>query len=141
MRNSGIKINKAFRNLKKNMGKEKTHNPIPYKEFLTMMLENPYKEIRNVFLVFSDMIKNYIGEGYDEYTDDPESINYFYYDCSKLFIEDTDNPFFADRIFSNRFMSLTNSLRSGAQQNKIYIFEGPPGCGKSTFLNNLLLKF
>ncbi|MBW2219871.1 MAG: serine protein kinase PrkA, partial [Deltaproteobacteria bacterium] len=24
---------------------------------------------------------------------------------------------------------------------KIYIFDGPPGCGKSTFLNNLLMKF
>ena len=29
----------------------------------------------------------------------------------------------------------------GAQQNKIYIFEGPHGSGKSTFLNNLLRKF
>ncbi len=28
-----------------------------------------------------------------------------------------------------------------ARQNKIYIFEGPPGSGKSTFLNNLLQKF
>ncbi len=141
MRNSSTKLNRAFKNLKKNMGKEKIHSSIPFKEFLSKMLKNPYKEIRNVFLVFSDMIENYIGEGYDEYTDDPESINFFYYDCSKLFVEDTDNPFFADRIFSNRFMSLTNSLRSGAQQNKIYIFEGPPGCGKSTFLNNLLSKF
>jgi energy-coupling factor transporter ATP-binding protein EcfA2 len=29
----------------------------------------------------------------------------------------------------------------GIQQNRIYIFEGPHGCGKSTFLNNLLMKF
>jgi predicted Ser/Thr protein kinase len=32
-------------------------------------------------------------------------------------------------------------MKRGAQQNKIYIFRGPPGCGKSTFLNNLLKKF
>ena len=32
-------------------------------------------------------------------------------------------------------------MRQGAQQNKIYIFDGPHGSGKSTFLNNLLTKF
>jgi len=141
MKNPNTKINKAFKNLKKNMGKSEILAPIPYKTYLAKMIKNPYKEIRNVFLVFTDMIKKYVGEGHDEYTDDPESIHFSDYDCHELFVKDTDNPFFADRIFSNRFMSLTNSLRSGAQQNKIYIFEGPPGCGKSTFLNNLLLKF
>jgi predicted Ser/Thr protein kinase len=38
-------------------------------------------------------------------------------------------------------ISLVEALKRGAQQNKIYIFKGPPGCGKSTFLNNLLMKF
>jgi DNA polymerase III delta prime subunit len=51
-----------------------------------------------------------------------------------------DHPFFADRLFANRFMEQVESLRRGTQQNKIYIFDGPPGCGKSTFLNNLLMK-
>jgi predicted Ser/Thr protein kinase len=73
--------------------------------------------------------------------DDPESIHYALYDCSRLFVEDTDNPFFADRLFANRLIHLVEALKRGTQQNKIYIFEGPHGCGKSTFLNNLLMRF
>ena len=90
--------------------------------------------IRNIFQLFHDMIMAYVGEGVDEYPDDPESINYVYYDCRRLFVEDTDHPFFADRLFANRLMNLVEACKRGAQQNKIYIFEGPPGCGKSTFL-------
>ncbi|GEM_PF-77989 len=63
------------------------------------------------------------------------------YDCSALFVDGVDHPFFADRLFANRLISQVEALRRGAQQNKIYIFDGPPGCGKSTFLNNLLMKF
>ena len=87
------------------------------------------------------MIKCYINEEEDEYPDDPESIHFVNYDCSKLFVEGSDHPFFADRLFANRFMAQVESLRRGTQQNKIYIFDGPPGCGKSTFLNNLVMKF
>jgi predicted Ser/Thr protein kinase len=97
--------------------------------------------IRNVFQVFHDMMKAYVGEGLDEYSDDPESIHYVHYDCSELFVEGSDHPFFADRLFANRLISLVEALKRGAQQNKIYLFKGPPGCGKSTFLNNLLMKF
>jgi hypothetical protein len=56
-------------------------------------------------------------------------------------VEGSDYPFFADRLFANRLINLVGALKRGAQQNKIYIFKGPPGCGKSTFLNNLLRKF
>jgi predicted Ser/Thr protein kinase len=87
------------------------------------------------------MVKSYIEEGVDEYPDDPESIHYANYDCTRLFAEGADHPFFADRLFANRLVNLVEALKRGAQQNKIYIFEGPPGCGKSTFLNNLLKKF
>jgi predicted Ser/Thr protein kinase len=38
-------------------------------------------------------------------------------------------------------VKLVEALKRGTQQNKIYIFKGPPGCGKSTFLNNMLTKF
>ena len=82
-----------------------------------------------------------MGEGHDEYPDDPESINFIAYDCTRLFVEGTDNPFFADRIFANRLLNMIDGFRGGTQQNKIYLFDGPPGCGKSIFLNNLLQKF
>ena len=51
------------------------------------------------------MVRSHLSEGADEYPDDPESIHYVLYDCRKLFVEGTDHPFFADRLFAfeNRF--------------------------------------
>ena len=60
---------------------------------------------------------------------------------NQLLVEETDQPFFADRLFANRFINLVSSFRHGMQQNRIYLIEGPHGSGKSTFLNNLLQKF
>jgi predicted Ser/Thr protein kinase len=103
--------------------------------------EQPDIVFRNIFQRLHDMIKSHVGEGVNEYADDPESINYAYYDCNSLLVEGADHPFFADRLFANRFINHINSFRHGIPQNRIYIFEGPHGCGKSTFLNNLLMKF
>ena len=102
---------------------------------------NPSKILRNIFQQFYDMVKFYVGPGKDEYPNDPESIGFMEYDCSKIFIEEADIPFFADRLFANRFIRQAESLRQGSQQNRIHVFEGPQGCGKSTFLNNLLRSF
>lgn len=114
---------------------------ISFEDFLEVLAARPYALVRNVFQVFHDMIKTYVGDGVDEYPDDPESIHYVYYDCNRLFLHGSDRPFFADRLFANRLIGLVEALKRGAQQNKIYIFEGPAGCGKSTFLNNILKKF
>jgi predicted Ser/Thr protein kinase len=134
-------IQKAIENLNINIGESEQRSPIAFAGFLNELVAKPQVVIRNVFQVFHDMIKAYVGEGVEEYPDDPESIHYVLYDCSKLFAEGADYPFFADRLFANRLISLVEALKRGAQQNKIYIFKGPPGCGKSTFLNNLLMKF
>ncbi len=134
-------IKKAMLNLDQSMSTQEQRTSIPFEVFLNELVANPRTVIRDIFQVFHDMIKAYVGEGIDEYPDDPESIHYAYYDCSKLFVEGSDNPFFADRLFANRFVKLVEALKRGTQQNKIYIFKGPPGCGKSTFLNNLLTKF
>jgi len=114
---------------------------ITFEEFLVQLQEHPERLIRNVHQVFHDMVHNYVGSGLDEYAEDPESINFVAYDCTRLFVENTDNPFFADRIFANRLMGMIDGMRGGTQQNKIFLFDGPPGSGKSTFLNNLLLRF
>ncbi|MGD8522585.1 MAG: serine protein kinase PrkA [Desulfobacterales bacterium] len=134
-------IKKAMRTLNQNMSGLEQRTSISFEEFLKVLVDNPSIVVRNVFQVFHDMVKAYVGEGVDEYPDDPESIQYKFYDCSNLLVEGSDSPFFADRLFSNRLVNLAEALERGAQQNKIYIFEGPPGCGKSTFLNNLLMKF
>ncbi|MFH0725887.1 MAG: serine protein kinase PrkA [Pseudomonadota bacterium] len=114
---------------------------ISFEEFLKMVADEPGQVIRNVFQTFHDMVRNYVAEENDEYPDDPESIHYARYNCNQLFVDGVDRPFFADRLFANRFINHVEAMRRGAQQNKLYIFEGPHGCGKSTFLNNLLMKF
>ncbi len=134
-------IDKAMQQIRRTTNTLDQQAPIPFNEFLTHVAHRPAALIRNVFQFFHDMIKAYVGTGVDEYPDDPETINYVDYDCNRLFVEGSDHPFFADRLFANRFIKQVESMRQGAQQNKIYIFDGPHGCGKSTFLNNLLTKF
>ncbi|MFO7609411.1 MAG: serine protein kinase PrkA [Candidatus Krumholzibacteriia bacterium] len=134
-------IRKAMRHLTE---AGRGHDPartVTFDEFLLQLQEHPERLIRNVHQVFHDMVTAYVGEGHDEYPGDPESINFIAYDSTRLFVENTDNPFFADRIFANRLMNMIAGFRGGTQQNKIYLFDGPPGCGKSIFLNNLLQKF
>lgn len=134
-------IKKVLDSLKAELEKKDKRVVLSFEDFLEVMRAEPQRALRNVFQLFHDMVKSYVGEGEDEYPDDPESIGFVKYDCSKIFVEGADNPFFADRLFANRFVRRVESLRQGSQQNRIYIYEGPSGCGKSTFLNNLLGKF
>lgn len=121
--------------------RQEQHAPISFEHFLKLLSQRPTSVLRNIFQVFHDMVQDYVKKGMGEYPDDPESIGFNDYDCTRLLVEGADSPFFADRLFANRFIRLVEALKRGTQQNKIYIFDGPPGCGKSTFLNNLLTKF
>jgi len=134
-------VKEALDRLKQEMDKKEKRTIISFSQFLEEAQNNPYAVFRNIFQLFHDMVKTYVGEGKDEYPDDPESIGFVQYDCAKLFVEGADNPFFADRLFANRFIRSIETFRQGAQQNQMHIFEGPSGCGKSTFFNNLLKKF
>ncbi len=134
-------IDKAMQQIQRAQATLDQDFPITFRAFLERVVQQPDTMIRNVFQYFHDMVKTYVGTGVDEYPDDPESIKYVDYDCTRLFVEDSDHPFLPDRLFANRFVKQVESMRQGAQQNKIYIFDGPHGCGKSTFLNNLLTKF
>jgi predicted Ser/Thr protein kinase len=134
-------IRRALENIDRQVSEWEQRQPIAFEEFLKILAQRPERLLRNIFQVFHDLVKTHISEGRDEYPDDPESIHYVYYNCHRLFVEGTDQPFFADRLFANRLVNLVDALKRGAQQNKIYIFEGPHGCGKSTFLNILLSKF
>jgi predicted Ser/Thr protein kinase len=119
--------------------KEELGTLIPFKEFLNRAGEQPQLVFRNVFQLFNNMFHNYITVE-DEYKNDPENIHHKTINCDKLLVENTDTPFFADLLLANRLMRLADSFEAGSQQNKIYIFIGPAGSGKSTFLNNILLK-
>ncbi len=134
-------VTKALANLRKHEGSWKQRPLLSFSDFLQEVVRSPERYIRDVYQVYFDMVRTYIRGGFDEYQDDPESINYLNYDCNGLFVEGSDRPFFADRLFANRFMRHVDSFTVGAKQNKIYIFDGPHGSGKSTFLYNLLRKF
>ncbi|MBI2133920.1 serine protein kinase PrkA [Candidatus Woesearchaeota archaeon] len=113
---------------------------IPFSVLLQEEVQmHPERVFRDIFHLFRDMVYHYVPPGVDEYPDDPESIGYVNYDLGQLLVNGTNSPFFADRPFANRFMKLVRSL--GSQQRKIYLFDGPPGSGKSTLINNLLQKF
>lgn len=116
-------------------------DPVPFEEFLSILVKKPSIVIRNIFQLFHDMVKSYVTPDIDESKKEVKTTEDFYYDCNRLLVEDTDHPFFADRLFAYRFIRHVESLKRGTQQNKIYIFRGPHGCGKSTFINNLLKKF
>jgi len=134
-------ITKAIENIRQRKSEWEKKPTLSFAEFLEEVVEHPEWVLRNIYQLYSDMFRTYVKEEKDEYPDDPESINYLNYDSHQLFVENSDRPFFADRLFANRLVRHVDSLSVGAQQNKIYIFEGPHGSGKSTFLNNLLRKF
>ena len=106
-------ISDAINNLEQSMSEEWADNIISFDDFLEIVTKNPSKVLRNVFQVFHDMVKANISDGVDEYTDDPESIEFLDYDCKKLFVDDTDHPFFADRLFANRFVSHVEAMKAG----------------------------
>ena len=101
----------ALRILKEKLNEKEVHSSIPFDDFMKLASKNPNNVFRNIFQLFSDMIHVYIGEGIDEYPDDPDSINYIKYDCKRLFVEGTDTPFLADRPFANRLVNLAKSFR------------------------------
>ncbi len=140
MSNKNIKSNDIINLLDRKLKRYEEGSIIPFNEFLSKSREQPLLYYRNVFQLFSDMIYRYLVVE-DEYKDDPENISYKTINCDNLLVENTDTPFFADLPLANRLLRLADSFREGTQQNKVYVFIGPPGSGKSTFLNNLLRRF
>ncbi|MBW1776313.1 MAG: serine protein kinase PrkA [Deltaproteobacteria bacterium] len=134
-------IEKALEHLNKSLGDLEQRTPIDFETFLEEATIRPQRVIRNIFQAFYDMVMAHVEAKGEAKEDEKELNGYLHYDCTRLLVEGADHPFFADRLFSTRWVHHVEAMRQGAQQNKIYIFDGPPGCGKSTFLNNLLKKF
>ncbi|PLW94927.1 MAG: serine protein kinase [Marinilabiliales bacterium] len=130
----------AILNLTQGLREKERRIPIPYNDFLFLISQKPELVFRNIFQLFHDMLHYYVPYGEDDYPVTDDSVGFVKYDTWDLFVKDVDQPFFTDRLFANRLMNLAKDFRRGIQNNHIYLFEGPPGSGKSTFLNNLLLK-
>jgi len=133
-------VKKAIGRASSEMEERERRTDMSFFEFLSLVREDPLRTTRNQKQVLRDMVNELVGKGINEYPDDPESIDYVRYDCSKIFSHGFDQPFFPDRLFANRFVNWVKNL-PGAMQNKIWEIEGSHGCGKSTFLINLLTTF
>lgn len=131
----------ALKFLQDELQRKEKRAVLSFEEYLDVVRESPRRALRNIFQLFYDMVTGYVRKEDGEYAEDPESIGFAKYDCSKLFVEGSDNPFFADTPFANRFVRQVETLRQGFQQNRVYVYDGSSGCGKSTFLNNLLRTF
>ncbi len=128
-------------NLSNNIREKEKRDILVFNDYLYLAVTNPQIVFRDIFQLYHDMVHHYVSEGQDEFINDNEHIGFYNYETRDLFRNDCDEPFFADRLFAYRFMNMTRNFRKGTQNKRIYIFEGPPGSGKSTFLNNLLHKF
>ena len=67
-------IQSAVANLDRSLSSRDQRLPISFDAFLKKLTEKPTVVIRNIFQVFHDMVTTYVGKGYDEYPDDPESM-------------------------------------------------------------------
>ena len=112
-------LEKAMENLSQEETGWEQRPTLSFSDFIKELIAHPHRVVRSVYQVYSDMIKTFVSADVDEYPDDPESIHYLNYDCSRLFVEGSDRPFFADRLFANRLIAHVDSLSFGAQQNKI----------------------
>ena len=134
-------IDSLMDELNSRLKEEKHFVKISFSDYLGRLRERPRYLMRDIFQLVHDMVLYYVPPGVDEFPDDPETVNYMAYDFTNLFIRNSESPYFADRLFGNRLMALINSFDQLVDRNKIYIFEGPPGSGKSTFLKNFLDRF
>ena len=132
---------KLLSQLDRYLKERKQQTRMSFSEYLQLLGSDPEKFMRDIFQLIHDMIHYYVPPGTEEFPDEPESVHYKSYDFTRLFMQNSESPYFADRPFGNRFMSLIESFNQVADRNRIYIFEGPPGSGKSTFLKNFLLRF
>ncbi len=131
-------MNKALKNLSRKLKNEEVNKPISFSDYLETLKKKPEKSLRNVFQLASDMISHHIPEAEELLKNPKPSLTPFNLDS--IFIEGMSTPFFADHTFAEKFVKHVNTFKYSARQNKVYFYEGPPGTGKSTFLNNFLQK-
>ncbi|MGQ9819327.1 MAG: serine protein kinase PrkA [Candidatus Kapaibacteriales bacterium] len=121
--------------------KERDIRPaISFENFTLLIQNNPKHYLRNIFQFFYDMIFHYIEKLPIKKANKIFSQITEQFNLDGLLVENCDNPFFSDNLFAKRFLELVSTIKRISGQNRLILFEGPPGSGKSTFLNNLIQK-
>lgn len=128
---------KALEKLTQKISEHQTPPILSFESFLDALVQQPDFFLKDIFKTFSAMMEFYL---YENKTEKRELLNIDEANFDNLFQKDCEEPFFIDRLLANRLLKLTNAFKKGGQYGQIYLFEGPPGSGKSTFLNNLLAK-
>lgn len=134
MNEQGVNLDELVRNL----SLEQPNEPLPFKEYLSIVQKRPEKVLRNIYTLFSDMVLSQAKEQKEQFPDDPRSIHYVRWDIDSIFVTDSDRPFYMDTPLANRLVDFSKSLRQGATQNKFNVRIGEPGSGKTRFFYNLL---
>ena len=138
-----ITIHDAVRAVSKQMAEreERAQKVFSFSEYLKIMREKPYLVFRTAPEILRDLVREKLVKKSETNPDDPEAIGYTGYDCSELLEKGHSQPFFASVMFSHVLAEEIEALAKNSRQNRIYVFEGPHGCGKSTFLKNLLAQY
>ena len=130
----------ALMHLGHNIKEKEQRQMLLFNDFLHLASTDPEMVFRDIFRLFHDMVHFFVKAPEEHTSRINREIGFVDYNTDGLFVENCENPFFADRLFANRLINMTSVLNKGLQSNRIYLFEGPAGSGKSTFLNNLLQK-
>lgn len=121
--------------------KERDLRPvISFEDFTLLIQNNPKYYLRDIFQFFYDMIFHFIEKLPIKKASKIFSQIAEQFNLDGLLVENCDNPFFSDNLFAKRFLELVLTIKRISGQNRLILFEGPPGSGKSTFLNNLIQK-
>jgi predicted Ser/Thr protein kinase len=130
----------ALMNLGQTIKQQEHRQLLLFNDFLHLASTDPEMVFRDIFRLFHDMVHFFIQQPTEKGSSLNKEIGFVDYNTEGLFVENCENPFFADRLFANRLINMISTLNKGLQSNRMYLFEGPAGSGKSTFLNNLLQK-
>ncbi len=137
-----ITVEKAIGCMNKKMAEreKKTKKVFSFGEYLEVMRQDSGSVFRRAPEILRDLVLEKAVKRPENNPDDPESIGYTGYDLSELLEKGHSQPFFASIAFSHILVEEIQGMAK-ALQNRIYVFEGPHGCGKSTFLRNLLDQY
>lgn len=131
------RIEVALENLFGSIAEEKKDlDPISFRDFFAKAKTRP-RVLRNIFNLFQDMVKESVQEEHNPNSRIPGFSTT--YDYSNLFVEGVSKgPFFIGQMAAHYLMGKIKLL--GVGQNKICMFRGLHGAGKSVMFDILMQK-